>query len=340
VKGKKGKGLKETGDDLGIIEGLEKAKTEKTEKGIIKLIEEYNLSREMIPTEFLNKESVQMAMLPKMPMTALIRNLGNLGRSGLLKQGNFDVIETVVNKITSEKALQRARIHPIAILSALNVYTAGVGVMGSRYRGKGSGSTGWEVVGDIKDALDKAFYASFKFVEPTGKRIYLATDVSGSMTWENVNGIPGMMAMTAAAAMAMVTYKVEKKVIMKGFSHNLVDLNLSRANTLESVINRMQRIPMGGTDCSQPMLDAIRNNLEVDAFIVYTDSETWAGGQHPVEALRKYRNKSGIDAKLIVVAFASNGFSIADPSDEGMLDLVGFDSSAPQIMSRFMAGEF
>jgi 60 kDa SS-A/Ro ribonucleoprotein len=35
---------------------------------------------------------------------------------------------------------------------------------------------------------------------------------------------------------------------------------------------------------------------------------------------------------------ASNGFSIADPADPGMLDVVGFDASAPQVMASFAAG--
>ena len=48
---------------------------------------------------------------------------------------------------------------------------------------------------------------------------------------------------------------------------------------------------------------------------------------------------SGIrDAKLIVVAMASNGFTIADPDDPGMFDMVGFDSAAPRVMSEFILG--
>jgi 60 kDa SS-A/Ro ribonucleoprotein len=31
----------------------------------------------------------------------------------------------------------------------------------------------------------------------------------------------------------------------------------------------------------------------------------------------------------------SNGFTIADPSDAGMLDVVGFDTSAPVVMADF-----
>ena len=43
----------------------------------------------------------------------------------------------------------------------------------------------------------------------------------------------------------------------------------------------------------------------------------------------------GIAAKLVVVAMASNGFSIADPEDAGMLDVVGFDAAAPQLIADF-----
>jgi len=34
----------------------------------------------------------------------------------------------------------------------------------------------------------------------------------------------------------------------------------------------------------------------------------------------------------------SNGFSIADPDDGGMLDVVGFDTATPEIMSDFVRG--
>ena len=69
--------------------------------------------------------------------------------------------------------------------------------------------------------------------------------------------------------------------------------------------------------------------------MIITDSETWAGEIHPAEALRQYRDKTGIAAKLAVVAITSNGFTIADPDDGGMLDVVGFDATAPQIIADF-----
>jgi 60 kDa SS-A/Ro ribonucleoprotein len=75
--------------------------------------------------------------------------------------------------------------------------------------------------------------------------------------------------------------------------------------------------------------------VAADIFCVYTDSETWAGDIHPSQALRAYRQKMGIAAKLVVIGMTSNGFSIADPDDAGMLDVVGFDTATPSIIADF-----
>ena len=86
------------------------------------------------------------------------------------------------------------------------------------------------------------------------------------------------------------------------------------------------------------MLYAQAKGMEIDTLAFYTDSETWAGNVHPVNALRDYRRVSGIDARLVVVGMVSNGFSIADPTDPGMLDVVGFDTATPQLISDFARG--
>jgi 60 kDa SS-A/Ro ribonucleoprotein len=92
------------------------------------------------------------------------------------------------------------------------------------------------------------------------------------------------------------------------------------------------------TDCALPMLYAIEKKREIDTFVILTDSETWYGKVHPAQALEHYRRASGIDARLVVVGKVSNGFSIADPNDPGMLDVVGFDTATPQLVSDFARG--
>ena len=79
-------------------------------------------------------------------------------------------------------------------------------------------------------------------------------------------------------------------------------------------------------------------SLEVDTFVVYTDNETYAGRIHPHQALQQYRRETGIDARLVVVGMTATAFSIADPSDPGMLDVAGFDSAVPNLIGDFSRG--
>ena len=83
------------------------------------------------------------------------------------------------------------------------------------------------------------------------------------------------------------------------------------------------------------MLYALERRLAIDLFVVYTDSETWFGGVHPAEALRAYRARTRIPAKLVVVGMTSNGFTLADPDDGGMLAVVGLDAAAPALIADF-----
>jgi 60 kDa SS-A/Ro ribonucleoprotein len=39
-----------------------------------------------------------------------------------------------------------------------------------------------------------------------------------------------------------------------------------------------------------------------------------------------------------VVGMVANEFSIADPEDAGQLDVVGFDTATPQLISEFARG--
>jgi len=323
-----------------MIYGFELAKKAENEKEIVNLIKEYNLPREAIPTQFLGKK-VYEALLPTMPMTALIRNLGNLSKVGILESGNFDEINLVVDKITNDEALKKARVHPIQLLMALKTYEAGRGFRGSNT---------WNVVPQIVSALDAGFYKAFKNIESTGKRILIALDVSGSMG-SGIQNAPFISCRSASSAMAMVTMKAEKNWGIIGFTGggwygsgqaltNVTELKLHDRMSLNDVDNYVSRLDFGGTDCALPALWAAGMNKDFDAIFVYTDNETWAGNIQPSEAMDRYRHKVGHDVKLVVVGMASNGFTIADPKDRSSLDVVGFDTNAPSIMSDFIMDKF
>jgi len=71
----------------------------------------------------------------------------------------------------------------------------------------------------------------------------------------------------------------------------------------------VSELPFGGTDCALSMLYALEREREVDVFVVYTDSETWAGDVHPAEALRRLPARVGHRGQARHRGMVSNGFS-------------------------------
>lgn len=337
VKGE-GPGVEwERGSSVELVWAAERAKTADVRE-ILRLIRDYRLPRECVPTEHLNSAAVWEALLPHMKPEALVRNLAKMTAVGLIAPMS-QAVATVVSKLSDEESLKHARLHPIKVLAALLTYQQGRGVRGS---------LSWSPAQQIVDALDAAFYKTFATVEPSGKRTLLALDVSGSMDCGECAGVPGLTPRVGAAAMALVTAATEKihnfvaftntgsrPSMHYGYRSGLTPLSISPRQRLDDVCRVMRQLPMGGTDCSLPMVWAKENKILVDTFVVYTDSETWAGNIHPVQALREYRQASGIGAKLIVVGMVANEFTIADPADAGMMDVVGFDTSAPALMADF-----
>lgn len=297
-------------------------------KDVVRIITNARLPREAVPTQWLNEPEVWEALLPHMGITAMIRNLGKMTAIGLLKPLT-KAVQIVVAQLTSEDAIRKGRVHPMQFLIASSIYRQGHG---------DKGKLAWVANQAIVSALDAGFYASFKTVEPTGKATILALDVSGSMDCGIITGAPGITPRIAAAAMAMVTARVEENWHMLGFSHTLVPIDIANTDSLEQVITKMKRIPMGGTNCTIPMQYAAGAGLDVDVFQVYTDNETYLGNMHPFEALKAYRLKSGRPAKLAVIGLTATEFTIADPSDSGMLDVVGMDSHAPSLLADFARG--
>ncbi len=321
---------------------------------VTELIRTYHMPREAVPNQWLKRPEVWEALLDDMPMTAMIRNLGNMSKVGLLTQGSA-ASRKVADQLGDEEHLRKARVHPIQVLSAMLTYAQGHGFRGDNV---------WEPVTRVTDALHDAFYAAFGNVRPSGKRILIGLDISGSMgfhtqwgtrsfsaeglagkltifdradSFNTIAGVPGLSPGIAAATMSLVTAKAEEEYSIFGFSDQFVHLNISPKQRLDDVFKEIEQHTMGGTDCSLPMLYALKSKMEVDAFIIYTDNETWLGEMQPVEALRKYREETGIAAKLVVVGMTATDISIADPDDEGMLDVVGFDTAAPNIISDFIA---
>ena len=460
---------------------------------IVHLINQVGLCREQLPSQLFKYKKVWEALLQSkgangkgkgMPLTALIRNLGKLSTAeiGIIAPAAMTPsVKDICDRITDAADIKRSKIHPYNILVAMLTYQKGQGDKGSLV---------WAANPNIVAALDKAFKLAFQNITPTGKRIKIALDVSGSMSSAFCTGSPVVNCATGSVAMMMMTlyvenqhrlklattatassatdlpsadaasaasisavggrdplwkttqlpdgrtlyentktnecqfnkppelsagaqaaaklpsrgggtpsgtprptlaeYKATKKylghpdataapsyrpffggastpsylpelypppaipsnVTICAFSNTLTELTNVIVGYMDATIDpatglptmsisdalKLVEMPFSSTDCALPMVRALENKEQVDAFVIYTDSETYMGKIHPQAALEQYRAATGIDAKLIVVGMTSNCLTIADPKDLNTLNLAGFDTATPRLINDFISG--
>ncbi len=329
------------------IAGFQAMQKATSTSDVIRILGEYrSLPWETIPTQFLKNVDVWKTLFNNGQLRgqALVRNIVRLARYGAFQDMMFAAQYAAA--LTDEKMIEQTRLHPINFLNAAVVYRDGQKKTVKDRWGYESTERvkDWETESVIADALDEGFHKAFKTVVPAGKRTMLAIDVSGSMR-SDAMGLD-LSCAQVSAAMAMTIARTEPAHIIRGFTSDgygyrnsgLTDLQISARTSLATAMKNVQRNNWGGTDCSLPMTWAMDNRVEVDTFVVITDNDTWAGNIHPFQALKRYRKAMGIDARLAVLGVQATEFTIADPSDRGMMDFVGFDSNGPRALADFSAG--
>ncbi len=295
---------------------------------------------EALPDSALTQPDVWAELIRNgLPQTALMRQLPRLTQLGVLSQLGV-LTDVVAAQLADPVLLKRGRVHPVNVLVAAKTYASGHSL-----RGDGR----WQPVPKVIDALDAAFYNAYGAVEPAGKRTLVALDVSGSMG-SAAGGLP-LTCREVSAALALVTANTEPQVLIVGFTAGgsqskwsgygtaVTPLGISPRQRLDDAVRAISGLPFGGTDCALPALWAAQNKIEVDTFEIITDNETWAGDIHPHQALQRYREQTGIPARLAVCAITPTEFSIADPDDPGSMDVSGFDSAVPQLLADFSRGD-
>jgi 60 kDa SS-A/Ro ribonucleoprotein len=327
--------------------------TQSSSEVLIQLIYKYRLTREQVPTWGLADTEVLTALLLNrnktrvtMPLTALLRNLGNLTTHRVF--ADETTVQVVIQHLLNYDNIRSAHIHPVSVLIAWFTYRKGTGNHGRNI---------WLPNQQLVKTLEEMFYLSFNNVKPTEKRICFLIDCSGSMNSESL--CEGVTNAEAAALLAMVFARSERnseEVPSHSFylftnanlPFNKHGSNKSRTGltevtdvindtaTLDTVLSAVQRSDWGNTDISLGILDALKFRRKFDAFVVITDNDVNSGIK-PSDAMRQYRDGMKMPkAKLAVVATQGTSYTIADPEDPNMMDMCGFDSHGPKILQEFI----
>lgn len=305
------------------------------------------LPREALPTEWLNDPKVWEALLygqqpdaddnegaavdwKGMPITALVRNLGNLSKCGLLV-ADSDAERYVCGELRNVTRIRAGRIHPITLYLASKQYVQG-------RSDKGSGV--WAPSRAVVEALEDGFELAFQNVDPTNIPQVVAIDVSGSMG-APVNGYPSIPCNELAAVFAFVLGKTEPHARVIAFSDGLSGVQSYPISVHERLRDFVRRIkPGGGTDLSIPFLWARGQSATYQAVMMLTDNETWAGDVHVHQALAGLRAAKQTPVRAITIAATAAGAQVTDPNDPLALGIGGFAANVPALVRGFVLGKF
>ncbi|MFD1933691.1 MULTISPECIES: TROVE domain-containing protein [Nonomuraea] len=317
-------------DVLPAVDRFLSAKAVTSVEQAVRVVSEARVPWEFLPDAMLREPAVWDALVDTVGMTALIRNLARMTRIGTLTPMG-EATARAVARLSDADAVRKARIHPMDAWLAMRVYGSGR----AQPNRKADAQT-WTPVPAILDALEETYELSFGAVAPSGRRLLVAVDSSGSMGQGVYSG--GSLlgtAYQAGCALAVMLARIERGNV------HVIDVDTavhaSRVTSRTNLRELSSWTPSGGgTDLSLPFTWAAGERFGADGIVVFTDNETWAGRSHPSQALTAYRRSVSPDARAVVVAMTAAGYTIGDPEDDGVLNVAGLDASLPMVINGFV----
>ena len=298
---------------------------------LLEKIHLHELMWEHLKTPMLKSPGIWQAIVRMMPPHALIRNLGRLSRLNMLSPG--DPNETVVvERLESHNALEKAKVHPLTVLTALCQYKNGMSHNGKRR---------WPVNERVVQGLWSAFNKTCASFSETGKNLLVAINVNTTMRCPVV-GSPALSSKETAFALAKLIHEAESGannpyVKCVTFYRELEEIDLSRREAARELAADFRQ-ETHRTDGSLPFQYAEQHGLGTEGFIIFTDFLESSDKTTILAALNRYRHASGIaNARLVVVGLSNSDFCITG-GDENVMDVAGVDISALNRMMAFLAG--
>lgn len=329
------------------------------------------ISWEMLPDAALSNPAVWEAMLEQgIPQTALMRQLPRLTN---VFGGNGSWVAPVAAQLSDPERMKQGRVHPINVLVAQRTYQGGRSI-----RGRSSWTPIGGLVDALDAGFYAAYGAVEPANKRILIGLDVSGSMTRPLMDYDDKGRSFMLPITAretSAALALVTMATEapgssevvvftsggtqRQQSLMGYSYTRSGLavpqygysyggyggnyavkpfDITPRRRLDDVVRATNSLPHGGTDCALPFTWANENNRDFDAVLILTDNETWAGPIHVHQAANDYRNKVGHDVKLIAVGMTATNYSVVDPKDPSGLNVSGFDSAVPALISDFAAG--
>jgi 60 kDa SS-A/Ro ribonucleoprotein len=281
------------------VAAFERLKSAPDDSARVAAITEGRLPHEVV-TPFARSPAIWEALVPQLPLFALVRHLAALERHGVLDRART-LIEA---KLADAGAIERSKILPYRFVESARHVAAP-----------------W-----AKDALRGALELAFANVPAIDGRTAVLLDRSGSMSaYVQTAAIFGVSLMKQARGNGRVLL----------FDDRVDELAVSMR---DSVLTQAERVTArGGTDTSLPMMQLVREGDIVDNVVLITD-EQQNRGMPFFDAVAEYRRRVNARVKVFIVDVAPYRNALTPPEDARSWYVYGWSDQALAFISMASRG--
>lgn len=246
-------------------------------------------------------------------------NLASFARHGVF--GSSKSTRIVAEKLRDRQAIRRARVLPYQLLMA------------------------WTRAGDsvpklVRDALEAAMEIALENVPRIDGKVFVCPDVSGSMacpvTGHRKGATTKVRCIDVAGLIAAAMLRVNDAEVIP-FEHSVVNISLSKRDSVLRNAQKLASIGGGGTNISAPLAQLNAQRAKGRLVVIVSDNESWVDARMGATALlaewTDFRSRNP-DARLVCIDLAPNRTTQA-PDGVGVLNVGGFSDSVFEVFSAF-----
>lgn len=276
--------------ELSQIQSFVDLKNAKTAKAKVSAITSGKLPHEVV-TPFADSPEVWKALVPNMPIFALLKNLATIERHDAA-DANKAYIEGV---FSNAEIIGKSKILPFRFLEAIDHV-----------------SRGW-----LQDALRDALELSFVNIPDIKGNTAVFLDVSGSMG--PGYGHPELLPKAAIFAIALIKKTDNGKLLL--FNTSLSEFTVSKRDSMLSQARSINA--RNGTDTALPFQHILNKGMKFDNIILITD-EQQNSGRPMYGVFDDYLRNVNPKTKLFIVDVAPNSHGSVDPKIKNVEYIYGW----------------
>ena len=261
-------------------------------------------------------------LMRQMPYFALLRHLNTLQRAGVLQ--NKAHAEYVAKRLSDATALKRAKVLPFRLYTAHQMF-----------------QVSFPPEALVAEALLEAMDKAFANMPDLGGTVCIAPDVSGSMSGR-INGRSMTRYIDIAGIFSGALLKKSRNALVLPFENRIVDVKLSRRDSLMTTADKLARIGGGGTAVSAPISHLLSKRIAVDTFIGITDNIEWAtdgrGNRGFLPTWRTYKEKVAPQAKAFLITIAPYRHGVAPQDEPDVHYIYGWNDTVLKFITLTLEG--